>query len=473
MTRKLAAFVADLKFDDIPGATIDMSKRLLLDGVGCMLAGVNGAPARNVAAMVRCLGGERQATIFPGDTQGSVRDAAFVNGISLYSVGLNDVHEPSGAHPGACVIPVVLAVGEWRRVPGKELLAAMVAGYEVNGRVGRAIIPTHRERGFHPTGTCGTFGAASAACRLLGFDAEQTANALGIAGSQAAGLYECHHDGTSTMIFHAGRAAQNGVEAALLVRWGMTGPATVLEGSKGFFRATSNAYDIEAAMSDLGQRYELDGTSFRPYFGCSSTISASGATANLMRRAKVNADDIEEILVRCHPIVAQDNADTDPRTLLAARLSLPFNVALVLTYGDVLAADLEAEELDNLKIRALLPKIRLIPDQNMPRRGVRMQFRFKDGHEETESIEVPRGSSQNPLTWNDVVAKFKPLVGPTIGHAGQLAVIGAVANIENMDGAEFARVLRTAVEKKTKELESRAVASAESALRPQRNEQIL
>ena len=257
MTRQLAAFVAELKFDDIPRATIDMSKRLLLDGVGCMLAGVNGAPARNVAAMVRCLGGERQATIFPGNTQGSVRDAAFVNGISLYSVGLNDVHSPSGAHPGACVIPTVLAVGEWRRVPGKELLAAMVAGYEVNGRVGRAIIPTHRERGFHPTGTCGTFGAASAASRLLGFDAEETANALGIAGSQAAGLYECHHDGTSTMIFHAGRAAQNGVEAALLVRWGMTGPATVLEGSKGFFRATSNAYDVDAAMSDPGRRYEL------------------------------------------------------------------------------------------------------------------------------------------------------------------------------------------------------------------------
>jgi 2-methylcitrate dehydratase PrpD len=100
--------------------------------------------------MVRGLGGERQATILPGNTQGSVRDAAFVNAIALYSVGLNDVHSPSGAHPGACVIPTVLAVAEWMRLPGKDLLTAMVAGYEVNGRVGRAIIPTHRERGFHP-----------------------------------------------------------------------------------------------------------------------------------------------------------------------------------------------------------------------------------------------------------------------------------------------------------------------------------
>jgi len=133
----------------------------------------------------------------------------------------------------------------------------MVAGYEVNGRVGRAIIPTHRERGFHPTGTCGTFGATAAAARLLGFDADKTANALGIAGSQAAGLYECHHDGTSTMIFHAGRAAQNGVEAALLVRAGMTGPATVLEGTKGFFRATSNAADPDAAMR-MNEEFGVD-----------------------------------------------------------------------------------------------------------------------------------------------------------------------------------------------------------------------
>jgi 2-methylcitrate dehydratase PrpD len=461
MTRKLAAFVAGLSYDDIPRATVEMSKRLLLDGIGCMLAGINSAPARNVAEMVRCLGGERQATILPGRTQGSVRDAAFVNGIALYSVGLNDVHSPSGAHPGACVIPTVLAVAEWKRLPGKQLLTAMVAGYEVNGRVGRAIIPTHRERGFHPTGTCGTFGATAAAARLFGFDAATTASALGIAGSQAAGLYECHHDGTSTMIFHAGRAAQNGVEAALLVQAGMTGPATVIEGTKGFFRATSNASDPDAAMRDLGQRYEIDATSFRPYFGCSSTISASGAMANIMRRAKINADDIDEIVVRCHPIVAQDNAETDPRTLLAARLSLPFNVALVIAYGDVLASDLEAHELDNPKIRALLPKIKLIADQIMPRRAAHLEIRFKDGHRETEAIEVPRGSAKNPLTWPDVVAKFKPLVSASISHDDQLNVIEAVANIEMMDGAGLVAVLRTAVKNKSEDLENREVAVAQ------------
>src|SRR6185503_677795 len=281
VTRELARFSSALRYEDLPAATVDMAKRLLLDGLGCMLVGGRGEDGRNATAMVRRLGGGTQATLITDLELASVRDAAFVNGVSLYSVGLNDIHKPAGSHPAGCVIPVVLALGEWQRTPGTMLLAAMAAGYEVIGRTGRAVYPSHRERGFHPTGTCGTFGATAAAGRLLGLDAAQMASALGIAGSQAAGLYECHHDGTSTMIFHAGRAAQNGVEAALLARAGFTGPATVLEGSKGFFQATANEYDAAAATAGLGAEYEIDATSFRPYFGCNSTIAASGATAQM------------------------------------------------------------------------------------------------------------------------------------------------------------------------------------------------
>lgn len=200
-------------------------------------------------------------------------------------------------------------------------------------------------------------------------------------------------------------------------------------------------------MKDLGERYEIDGTSFRPYFGCSSTIAASGAAANILRRTTVNPDDIAQIVVRCHPLVANDNADNDPHTLLAARLSLPFNVALVLTHGDVLAADLQAQELANPGIRALLPRIKLVSDPSMLRRACHLELRFKDGRRETEAIDVPRGSAGNPLTWEDVVAKFKPLVRGSIAGEDQIRVIDAVANIEAMDGAAFMRVMATALER--------------------------
>ena len=449
LTRTLAAFVAGLKYSDLPPATVQMSRLLLLDGLGCLLAGTNAAHASSTAQMVRELGGAAQASIYPGMTSGSVRDAAFVNGISLYSVGLNDVHVAAESHPGASVIPAILALGEWKRLPGSEMIAAMVAGYELVGRVGRAILPSHRQRGFHATGTCGTFGAAAAAARALGFDADKTANTFGIAGSQAAGLYECHHDGTSTMIYHAGRAAQNGVEAALLVAAGMTGPATVLEGSKGFFRATSNvvldAAAEAAVLKGLGQHFELDATSFRPYFGCSSTLAASAAIANLMRSNGLSANDIADIVVQCHPIVAQDNADTTPATLLAARLSMPFNVALVLHHGDVWAGDLPESELDNKAIRAMLSKIKLVADPGMSRRGAAITVRRKDGSTITETIRDPRGSEGNPLTWDEVVTKFRRLTDATVPRHCQDGVIDAVENIDRRDGVQLATALRAAV----------------------------
>ncbi len=444
VTRELAAFASRIVCADLPAATLDMAKRLLLDGIGCLLVGGRGATGLAATATVRRLGGLPQATLMTDLQPASVRDAAFVNGICLYSVGLNDVHKPAGSHPGGCIIPVLLAVGEWQRTPGAMLLAAMAGGYEVAGRIGRAIYPSHRERGFHPTGTCGTFGAAAAAGRLLGLDAVQMASAFGIAGSQAAGLYECHHDGTSTMIFHAGRAAQNGVEAALLTQAGFTGPATVLEGSKGFFQATANTFDANAAMADFGRRYEIEATSFRPYFGCNSTLAASGATAAILKADRVTPEQIESVTVHCHRVVAQDNADGNPQTMLAARLSLPFNVALVLAHGDVLAGDLEDKSLHDARIRGLLPKIRVIVDAAMPRYGSRVQLRTSGGKVVEETIAEPRGSDQYPLLWDDVVAKYYRLVDPLGNLEAQRKVVAAVENLQSMDVPALIATLRGA-----------------------------
>jgi hypothetical protein len=352
------------------------------------------------------------------------------------------VHKPAGAHAGGCIVPAVLAVGEWQRSSGADLLAAMAAGYEITGRIGRTIRPGHRERGFHPTGTCGTFGAAVGAGRLLGLDASAMASALGIAGSQAAGLYECHHDGTSTMIFHAGRAAQNGVEAAMLQQAGFTGPATVLEGSKGFFQATSDRFDIDAAMQDFGRRFEIDATSFRPYFGCNSTLAASGSAAHLLRSSHIDPAQIAAITAWCHPVVAQDNADGDPQTLLAARLSLPFNIALVLLHGDVLSTDLDEQTMTDPRIRVRLPDIKVLADSGMPRYGCRVQMQLKDGRCVEHTIAEPRGSDAQPLLWTDVVEKFHRLVAPVGNLQSRNDVVAAVENLESAGGEALSRALQ-------------------------------
>lgn len=448
ITRKLAAFAANLEYQDLPVATVATAKRLLLDGLGCLLAGTAAAPGRCAARMARRLGGEPQAMVFADGMLNSVCHAAFVNGITLYSVGLNDFLQRASAHPGACIIPVLLAVGEWQRSSGAVLLAAMAAGYEVIDRVARTIMPSHRERGFHPTGTCGTFGATAAAGRLLALDADQMACAFGIAGSQAAGLMEYINDGTSTIMFHAGRAAKNGVEATLLTQAGLTGPATVLEGTRGFFHATADAVDPECALLDLGQRYALHDTTFRPYFGCTSTIAASGATAKIIRqRREMGSQDVDQVNVYCHPVVARDNAETNPLTLLAARLSLPFNVALVLARGDVLTGDLEAKDLSDIRIRSLLPRVQLISDANIRRFGSTVQVRFKSGSVEEAAMPSWRGDSADPLPWDEVAIKFRRLVNPVIATPDQDRIIELVASIEAAGANDLAGVLSAALAK--------------------------
>ena len=442
-TRALAAFTASLQFADLPATTVQKAKCLLLDGIGCLLAGVAAGPGRSAAEFVRQLEStSAQATVYAGQTRGTVRDAAFVNAMTLYSIGLNDIHKPSVSHPGACIIPAVLAIGEWRSIGGSDLIAALVAGYEVMGRVGRSVTPSHRERGFHPTGTYGTFGAAAAAARLFGFAADATANTLGIAGSQAAGLFEFHRDGALTMIFHAARAAQNGVEAAMLSSTGLTGPTTVLEGSRGFCRATSNAFDAAALTNELGAHYEVDATSFRPYYGCSSTIPGSGAIAQIMRKLGGCAPaDVERVLVRCNPVVANDNADANPTTLLGARLSMPFNLSLVLARGDVHTGDVTDEDLHDARIRSNLGKVRLEADAAMPRFGCSVTLVLRDGRHGEVAILSPLGDPGTPLAWNEVVEKFERLTRSVIRPGSVPAIAEIVQHIERADGRILAQAL--------------------------------
>ena len=446
-TKALAEFASALQYKDLPSATMQKAKCLLLDGIGCLLAGTKAGPALSASSFINALECRSpQATIYIGKRSGTVRDAAFVNAMGLYSIGLNDIHKASISHPGACVIPVVLALSEWKKIAGGEMIAAMAAGYEVMARVGRSVIPSHRERGFHATGTFGTFGAATAAARLLAYDAAQTANTLGIAGSQAAGLFEFHRDGTLTMIFHAARAAQNGVEAAMLSAEGLTGPTTVLEGSRGFCRATSNAFNEAVLTHDLGRSYELDATSFRPYYGCSSTIPGTGAISNVMQMLEgCTAESISGVVVRCNPVVAHDNADQNPTTLLGARLSMPFNLSLVLAQGHVHVADVTEEHLHDPRIRANLNKVRLEADAAMPRFGSSVTVKLKDGRIAESTVRESLGDPGTPLAWDAVVEKFQLLTRGVIQASAVASIGNTVQNIEKSDGAQLAGALRQAL----------------------------
>ena len=439
-TQRLAEFTSAAAYAMLPVATVDYAKKLLLDGLGCLLAGTRGEPGRMAArAIARLRSGDAgQASIIIDCARASARDAAFVNGITLYSVGVNDIHRASMSHPGGCVVPVVLALGEWLRAPGEDLIVAMVMGYELMGRLGRAMIPSHWDRGFHPTGTFGAFGATAAASRLLGLTPQQTSWAFGIAGSQAAGNKAFQTDGSLTMVYHAGRSAQNGVEAALLASEGFSGPCTVLEDKDGFCIAGTDDCRLAALGEELGERYEIDATSFRPYYGCTFTVAASGAMAALLaRHPRRAAQDIAAVSVRCHPSALRETNVPDPRTLLAARLSMQFNVALVIDQRDVFVGDITDQDLASPSIRALLPRIELEEDPEMALWGSAVLVRFRDGSTDRHQILLPKGDPENPMTWEDVETKFMKLSAPLGNAPAGRRVVQAVRTIERCDGASL------------------------------------
>jgi len=435
-TEALARFICRTEFGRLPAHVVAEGKRHLLDSLGVGMAGASTEASAIAVRLVEEEGGSSEATLLANGRGTSAMNAAFANGMAIYSIGLNDTHRASMSHPGACVVPAALAVGEKVDAGGADLLAAVVVGYEVMGRVGRAVMPSHRERGFQATGTCGCFGAAAAAAKILGLDEEKTLWALGIAGTQAAGLYEFLTEGAMTMILHAGRAAQSGVLAALLAREGLTGPRHILEGSRGFGSAMADAFDPSALTEGLGERFEVGETSYRPACGCTSTLPAMEALMELPREARLS-ESVAAVKVRCAPQAAVDYAEKSPSSLVAARMSLPFAVAMVLREGDYPLREVEMDDLKDPLLLRLCGLVELIPTQGFTKQNIGVEVILRDGSRRAAEVQIPKGHPDNPLTEAEVKEKFRRLASPRLGEAGAERVQELVDRLEKASVREL------------------------------------
>jgi 2-methylcitrate dehydratase PrpD len=235
-TQHLAKFIAETTYPDLPEAVTNHIKRCILDWLGAALAGTVEPASQAIVQIVKDLGGSGESTVIGASFRSCCVNAALANGVTGHAAELDDIHEASVIHPGAPVIPAALAVSERTEASGEELIVAVAVGYETGIRIAKAVMPSHYEY-WHPTGTCGTFGAAAAAGRLLRLDEGTMLHALGVAGTEASGLIESF--GTMGKPFNAGRAARDGVTAALLAERGFTGPTSILDAAKGYSNATS------------------------------------------------------------------------------------------------------------------------------------------------------------------------------------------------------------------------------------------
>ena len=422
-TQRLARFIAETTYPDLPDAVTGHIKRCILDWLGAALAGTTEPASQTIVQMVEDLGGSGESTVIGASFRSSCVNAALANGVAGHAAELDDIHEASVIHPGAPVIPAALAVTERTGASGEELIAAVAVGYETGIRIAKAVMPSHYEF-WHPTGTCGTFGAAAAAGRLLGLDEGAMLHALGVAGTEASGLIESF--GTMGKPFNAGRAARDGVTAALLAERGFTGPASILDASKGYANATCAQPDLNEIVDALGHEYETTNTIFKRHACCGHTHGAIDAVIDLVNENNLDHQDIVEITVGTYPIAVDVvGRDYSPRTSAEAKFSLPYCVAAAATHGSASLDAFTVEQIANPALRELMGcvKVHIGEEFAEARLGcANVTIHTKTGGDFTRRVDVPKGYPENPLTSAELKRKFRELsrAALTSGRIGEL-----------------------------------------------------
>ena len=405
----LVEFVLGLGRARIAGDVIEAAERSVTDWMGTAVRGAAEPLAGALASVIGSAGGEGQATVLGRGTRTSALWASLANGAQSHALDFDDTHLPSIVHGSAAVTPAVLALGEWRHLSGERALTAFVAGFEVQARIGRVIGRALADRGWHVTGVLGHFGAAAAAGKLLELDARALAQALGIAGTQAAGLEASF--GTMSKPLHPGKAAMDGLLAALLAREGFTGPTAVLDGPGGIGATFVGAADLGAAVEDLGTRFEILENSTKPYAACHLTHASIDAARAIRARVAPAPDSVESVECHVHPLVMKVAANPAPRAALEAKFSVAFCAAIGLVRGLAGEAEFGEESLRDPAVARVMARVVPRADASLGVGAARMTVRLADGRALEERITAARGMPGNALTRDELEAKFRGLAG--------------------------------------------------------------
>ena len=438
VTRRLAKAMAAARYSDLPPNVLLDTRRAILDWLGSALAGSIETPARLAQQIVAQLGTSNDATVFSAP-RSSAAAAALANGVASHILELDDVHKGSTLHGAAPIIPAALAVAERERTSGQSFILAVALGYDAALRIGEAVNPDHY-RYWHPTGTAATFGAAVAAGSLLGLDAARMLDALGTAGTQAAGLWEFNADGAMSKHLHPGKAAFNGVLAADLAAAGFSGATRILEGERGFFAATARTFDPTRVTDGLGARWKITENCYKMHSCCGHTHSAIDVALEL--RSRAHTADIRAINIETYGPGFEIVKEPNPRTPYAAKFSLAYCVAAALVEGRVGLEQFSADRFgpDGVRrpaIASLLSHIRVNVADDLTAKyptawPVRIAIELTDRTVLRGAADFPRGNPENPVSTEELEGKFVALVEPRFG--AEVAQRG-LALVSALDGA--------------------------------------
>lgn len=440
-TEALARFAAELTYEKIPPSVIERVKLCALDTFGCGLFGSTLPWAKIVADFAQDLGGKQEATVWGRNYKVSAPNAALANGTAVHSFELDDLHKVSIVHPGGIAITPALAMAEHiGGCNGKEFLTALVAGYEVAIRVGMSVGTSHLQKGFHPTGTNGTFGAGAAAGRILNLDAEKMTHDLGISGTQAAGLMAAQY---SAMVkrMHAGRAAQSGVYGAFLAQRGFTGITNILEADYGgYCKVMSDTSDLNLLTAGLGETYETGRVGFKPYAAGGSTHTGHEAVKSIMIKNSLVADAIDSITIHATTVTFHHTSwEYKPEGVTAAQMNMQYVVAVTALEGEIFIDQFTEEKINDDKIMAYSRKVKVIPDLELDKLGPQFrhsiiaEVKTKDGKTFSERVDTAKGSEKRPLTPDEVIHKYTVLAGKVLDKNRVAELKDMVFNLETVN----------------------------------------
>jgi len=442
-TRAIAQFVSGLRYEDIPAEVIARIKLLMLDSFGCALYGTGLEWSRILRTTLAAVDTTSGCRVWGTGERLSAPHAALVNGTLVQSFELDDVHRQGVLHVGAVTLPPLLAVTELKAgLSGRDLLRAAIAGYEIGPRVGKCMGPQHIGQGWHSGATVGVFSAAAGASAALRLSQEQTVHALGIAGTQSAGLMAAQY-GAMVKRMHAGRSAQSGLYGALLAENGFTGIVDVFESPYGGFCTTfsrsTDRFNLDELSWELGRAWETLRISLKFYSCVGSNHTTLDAIRKMQERTPFGPDDIDEIVVHgSHVTVEHVGWPYEPQGLTSAQLNLPFCVATLLIEGDVFVDQFSEAVVNDAKRIALSRKVKVLHDPAITERGsnfrhmVRVQVALKNGTRMEETVEAPRGSEKSFASEADVVRKFTTLATHTVSAAQAARIVELVLGADRL-----------------------------------------
>jgi 2-methylcitrate dehydratase PrpD len=427
----LAKYVVNLRYEDLKDEVIDKTKMHFLDAVGNILGAREMPWSRMIIEIVKQIKGEPQATVIGEEGRYPSMMAALANGTMAHGIDADDSGaRPSWAHPGSCIIPAAYAAAESEKVSGKELITALVAGYEVNCRIDSSMYPGLRDRGFHATGVVGTIGAATAAGKLSGLNEEQMVNAFGLAGIQAAGLDEWLTTGDMSKRLHAGKAAMNGVFAVLLAKKGYTGPSTVFEGKYGLLATHADNYDLPRLTEKLGIEYKILECKFKPYACCHELCPPISLALQAQKEHVIKPEDIEKIRIGLNHVTAENQLKV-AETPLHAQNHAAVAVAIALVEGKVFMKEF-FECYDDPRVIELGKKTEVYTDPEIDKAfptkiGTRLEILTKDNH--FHMFE----EDKQPIPPSFIKEKFRALASSQLTKENTEKMIHAIDALEKME----------------------------------------